>query len=474
MRVLHWFREDLRLSDNTALYKAAAHGEIICVFCLPKGLGAASQWWLHHSIKSVMADLDKQGVRLILSEEDPIKAVPKIVERLQIDLVTWNRVYSPAGITDGKELKALLVEQGVQAGSYNSSMLSEPTQVFNKQGAPFKVFTPFWKHCLKTLQPDLPLPTPKMRGIEGQENSESDSLDDWQLLPHSPNWAEGFDQYWKPGEKGADTKWILFTENKIDQYADGRDRPALNSTSTLSPHLVWGEIGSRQLWHQVHELMASNQISNTNGQKFLAQLGWRDYSRYLLVHFPEIETKPFNKKFETFSWADNAKLISAWQRGLTGYPIVDAGMRELWHTGYMHNRVRMVVASFLTKHLLCHWKNGADWFWDTLVDADLANNTASWQWVSGSGADAAPYFRIFNPILQGEKFDPEGEYTRKWVPELSTLEKKFLYKPWEAGDEVLRNAGVVLGENYPVPIVDHREARERALIAYQDMKTSIQ
>ena len=351
-------------------------------------------------------------------------------------------------------------------------MLSEPTRVFNKQGTPFKVFTPFWKHCLKTLQPDLPLSAPKMRGIEGQENSKSDCLDDWQLLPHSPNWAEGFGQYWKPGEKGADAKWVFFIENKIDRYADGRDRPALNSTSTLSPHLVWGEIGPRQLWHQIHELMASNQISSSNGQKFLAQIGWREYSRYLLVHFPEIESQPFNKNFASFPWADNAKLISAWQRGLTGYPIVDAGMRELWHTGYMHNRVRMVVASFLTKHLLCHWKHGADWFWNTLVDADLANNTASWQWVSGSGADAAPYFRIFNPILQGEKFDSQGEYTRKWVPELSKLEKKFLYKPWEASDEVLLDAGVTLGENYPMPIVDHREARERALIAYQDMKTN--
>ena len=265
-------------------------------------------------------------------------------------------------------------------------------------------------------------------------------------------------------------KWLVFLESTIDRYKEGRDFPAQDNTSYLSPHLAFGEISPKQIWFDVQQAIASNEIDSVNGAKFLAEIGWREFSRYLLVHFPHVIEKSFNNRFEDFPWQNAPTLLNAWKKGMTGYPIVDAGMRELWATGYMHNRVRMVVASFLTKHCLTHWREGMDWFWDTLVDADIANNTASWQWASGCGADAAPYFRIFNPILQGEKFDKEGAYIKKWLPELEKLPTKYINKPWEADLITLQQAKISLGENYPHPIVNHREARELALNSYQSIK----
>lgn len=469
MNTLVWLREDLRLFDNPALHYAASIGEVTPVYIFPEGLGGASYWWLHHSLKALQENLAEQGVRLILRTGEPASVLTELCQQTQAKLVVWNRVYSPLGIAAGAELKASLNKASIESKSFNGQLLIEPTQVLNKQGTPFKVFTPFWRHCMSMLEPTPLLDNPVF--LKTSHSLESESLSAWGLLPTSPDWSTGFDARWSPGEAGAQDKWQRFTEQTITRYKDGRDIPIEENTSMLSPHLTFGEISPKQIWFETHQAMASREIDSDNGSKFLAEIGWREYSRYLLVHFPHIISQPFNPKFVDFPWQDDAKLLSAWQRGQTGYPIVDAGMRELWSTGYMHNRVRMITASFLTKHCLTHWKEGMDWFWDTLVDADIANNTASWQWVAGSGADASPYFRIFNPILQGDKFDKEGAYIRRWVPELNKLDNKFINKPWEADPISLQLAGVTLGKDYPLPIVDHREAREKALTAYKSIKT---
>ena len=469
MKILHWFREDLRLADNPALHQSSEDDEIIALFVLPENLGGASKWWLHHSLESLKEDLDGFGVQLIFHDGNPTTVVPDIAKQAGVDLVTWSRVYSPLGIDQGLAVKEALGDLEISAKSFNSQLLIEPTKVLNKQGKAFKVFTPFWKHCSALLNPPQPLSSPRIKGSSAR--LQSLSLVDLGLLPMNPNWAQSFEALWQPGEQGALNAWRRFSEVGINKYAEGRDIPGETNTSLLSAHLAWGEIGPNQLWHYTQELMASNQISSQNGQKFLSEVGWREFSRYLLVHFPHIENDSFNEVFDKFVWQDKEAHLRAWQKGQTGYPIVDAGMRELWQTGYMHNRVRMITASFLTKHLLCDWRSGMAWFWDTLIDADIANNTASWQWVAGCGADASPYFRIFNPILQGEKFDVDGEYTKKWVPELERLPKKYLHKPWEATPEVLSTAGVELGTNYPYPVVDHKQARELALSRYQEMKS---
>jgi len=468
MNSIVWLREDLRLFDNPALHYAASQGEVTPVYIFPEGLGGASYWWLHHSLTSLQARLAEQGVRLILRTGDPVAVLAKLCQETQAESVVWNRVYSPEGITTGTELKESLTSAGIASKSFNAQLLIEPTQVLNKQGNPFKVFTPFWRHCLSQLEPTPLLDNPRL--VKTSHSTESEPLSSWGLLPSSPDWSTGFDARWKPGEAGAQDKWQKFIENTISRYKDGRDIPIEENTSMLSPHLAFGEIGPKQLWFETHQAIASREIDSENGNKFLAEIGWREYSRYLLVHFPHITNQPFNSKFENFPWQENPELLTAWQRGQTGYPIVDAGMRELWATGYMHNRVRMIAASFLTKHCLIHWSVGMAWFWDTLVDADIANNTASWQWVAGSGADASPYFRIFNPILQGDKFDKEGAYIRKWVPELAKLDNKFINKPWEADSKSLQLAGITLGQDYPMPIVDHKQAREEALEAYKISK----
>ncbi|MCH2191270.1 MAG: DNA photolyase family protein [Gammaproteobacteria bacterium] len=472
MKILHWFREDLRLADNPALYEASQGNELIALFVIPQNIGGASKWWLHNSLQSLSNDLSKSGVQLILRQGDPISVVPELAQEAGIDLLTWNRVYSPQGVLQGSAIKEALNGSGIKVESFNSQLLIEPTKVLNKQGKAFRVFTPFWKHCLAMLEPPLPLTVPSLKGTSFQ--LESARLETLGLIPSQPNWAQSFDALWQPGEQGAIEAWRKFSEGGINQYAQGRDFPGECNTSLLSPHLTWGEIGPNQLWYYTQELMAGNQLANENGEKFLSEIGWREFSRYLLVHFPQIEKSSFNPLFDDFVWQNKESNLIAWQKGQTGYPIVDAGMRELWQTGYMHNRVRMITASFLTKHLLCNWRSGMAWFWDTLVDADIANNTASWQWVAGCGADASPYFRIFNPILQGEKFDGDGQYTKRWVPELTMLPNKYLHKPWEASETILKTAGVELGTNYPKPLVDHKLARELALSRYHEMKLNHQ
>lgn len=468
MKTLLWFRDDLRLHDNSALNDAAKSGQFSALFIYPEDLGGASYWWLYHSLKSLTQDLEEKGIKLILKTGAPEKVVSEVCAELNVDKVVWNRVYSPAGIATGSAVKKALEEVDVNCQSFNSNLLIEPTKVFNKQGTPFKVFTPFWRHCLSILSPsNIEEPEPF---VAIDEEVASEVLEDWGLLPTKPNWAEGLQQRWQPGEEGAQSRWSDFLGSTIRRYKNGRDIPSEENTSMLSPHLAFGEISPRQIWFDTQQAIAANEIDSENGKKFLSEIGWREFSRYLLVHFPHIVDSPFNQRFEEFPWQDKPELVDAWKKGQTGYPIVDAGMRELWHTGYMHNRVRMVVASFLTKHCLTHWHEGMDWFWDTLVDADIGNNTASWQWASGCGADAAPYFRIFNPILQGEKFDKEGAYIKKWIPELANLPAKYINKPWEADDKILQKAKLKLGETYPFPIVDHKEARELALASYQAIK----
>lgn len=470
MKTVYLFREDLRLFDNPALTAAAKDSKLVLLFVYPSGLGGASYWWLHHSLKQLQAALHEHQIELVLRAGDAASQVLQVAREVQADRVVWSRVYSPAGIEFGKSLKHSLAAEGITASSYNGQLLIEPSKVLNKQGSPYKVFTPFWRACRDSLEPPLPLPVPQL--IAAKHNCHSDSLDDWQLLPTKPNWASGLAQRWQPGEAGAQQRWESFVNETIEFYKEGRDFPAREDTSMLSPHLAFGEISVRQIWHELVALINSGEVDQGNGNKYLAEIGWREFSRYLLVHFPQLVEQPFNSKFLDFPWQNSAELLAAWQQGKTGYPIVDAGMRELWTTGYMHNRVRMIVASFLTKHCLLHWQLGAEWFWDTLVDADIGNNTASWQWVAGCGADAAPFFRIFNPILQSEKFDKNGTYIRTWVPELQQLPNKHLHKPWAAGADVLEAAGVVIGESYPAPVVDHQTAREQALAAYQAIKSN--
>jgi len=466
MKTIVWLREDLRLFDNPALYYAASQGSVLPVFIYPEGLGAASYWWLHHSLQDLIDSLKQQGIKLILRKGNPEEVLLELVNEIVADKVVWNRVYSPLGIEQGKSVKASL--KGVSTQSFNGQLLIEPTQILNKQGLPFKVFTPFWRHCQKILEPSPVVIEPKL--ISTGYSPQSDDLQSWQLVPQKPDWSVGLAERWQAGEDGAQKRWQQFLESTISFYKNGRDFPSQKNTSYLSPHLAFGEISPKQIWFDTQQAIANNEIDSENGTKFLSEIGWREFSRYLLVHFPHIVSEPFNKRFADFPWQSDQELLSAWQQGKTGYPIVDAGMRELWATGYMHNRVRMVAASFLTKHCLIHWNEGMNWFWDTLVDADIANNTASWQWATGCGADAAPYFRIFNPILQGEKFDKEGKYIKKWLPELSKLPTKFINKPWEADIATLDQAGVTLGVDYPLPVVDHKEARERALSSYQSIK----
>jgi deoxyribodipyrimidine photo-lyase len=376
--------------------------------------------------------------------------------------VYWNRLYEPWAMRRDSEIKARLRARGLAVESFNGSLLFEPAQLRNKQGDVFKVFSPFWRACLATGGPPPPLPAPGKLNAAAARKSEA--LDDWRLLPTKPDWAKVMRETWKPGEKAARKRLADFASGPVSDYKIGRDFMARAATSRLSPHLHFGEASPRRVWS---EIMAA---AGEDGLPWLREIGWREFCHHLLVANPEMPDRALDQRFNAFPWVNDMAALDAWRNGRTGYPLVDAAMRELWLTGYMHNRARMVAASFLVKHLLAPWQEGERWFWDTLVDADLANNSGGWQWVAGCGADAAPYFRVFNPVLQGEKFDPEGAYVRRFVPELAKLEARWIHRPWEAPDDVLRKAGVTLGETYPPPIVDHAQARARALAAFEEMK----
>ncbi|WP_421791651.1 cryptochrome/photolyase family protein [Hyphobacterium sp.] len=472
--VIVWFRQDLRLADNPALHAAVESGRpVLPVFILDAEtpgdwkLGGAARWWLHHSLSALNTRLDQTGNHLVLRAGNSHNVLKELIKETGAAAVYWNRRYESSARQRDSDIKSHLKEQGLDVQSFNATLLVEPWTVKNKSGDPFRVFTPFWRSVRSEVDPGTPLKAPsQIQSLDKWPTSEE--LDDWNLLPRNPDWAKDFPDVWTPGEDGARQRLTDFLEDDAAHYAGGRDRPDKPWTSRLSPHLAFGEISPRQIVAVAESHRET--VGDKNTEKFLSEIGWREFSYNLLYHFPNFPEQNYQDKFDRFPWLNNSDTLLAWQRGQTGYPIVDAGMRQLWQTGWMHNRVRMITASFLIKHLMTDWREGERWFWDTLVDADLANNSASWQWVAGSGADAAPYFRIFNPITQGEKFDPNGEYIRKWVPEIAQLPNKFLNKPWEAGPIVLKDAGIELGQTYPEPIVDHSAARERALDAFKSLK----
>lgn len=470
---LLWFRQDLRLADNPALHAAMAGGRpVLPVYILEDGIrrrGGASLWWLHHSLAALDAGLrTKYGSGLLLLRGDARQLLPDLASRIGASALHWNRRYDADGIAIDSAVKALFKARGLEVESHKGSLLHEPWDIRNQSGSWFKVFTPFWRACQQATPPDAPLPTPKKLKLVALPDS--DALQDWHLLPGKPDWAGGLRDSWQPGETGAVAALAQFLDGRIKGYAINRDRPDMPATSRLSPYLHFGEISPRQIWHAARMSEASGRLPVNDLTKFLTELGWREFSHHLLFHFPDLPRRNFRPEFDAFPWQEDTALQRAWQHGRTGYPIVDAGLRELWQTGWMHNRVRMITASFLIKHLGQNWRQGEAWFWDTLVDADAANNAASWQWVAGSGADAAPYFRIFNPITQGERFDPDGAYIRRWLPELAALPTAWLHKPWAAPDAVLRAAKLVLGQDYPQPVVDHAKAREKALAAFASIR----
>jgi deoxyribodipyrimidine photo-lyase len=474
-----WFRDDLRLADNPALAAAAqSHSPILAIYVFDdqsdglRRLGGAARWWLHGSLTSLARDLERLGGQLHLFNGKAGQIIPDLVSAVNAKAVFWNRRYDAAERMLDTAIKDRLKSGGVQAKSFNSHLLNEPWEVKSKAGTPMKVFTPYWRAARERGEPAAPLPKPDALSFASSSPLPSlapVTLEEFGLKPVKPDWSQEMAGLWKPGEAGAAASLGVFLASHSKNYADNRNRPDIASTSRLSPHLRFGEISPRQIWHatQSAQKAGTSAAKEYDLDKFLAEVGWREFSYHLLDQFPRLASENFQAKFNAFPWMKNPAGLKAWQKGQTGYPIVDAGMRELWRTGWMHNRVRMITASFLIKHLMVDWRQGEAWFWDTLVDADPASNAASWQWVAGSGADAAPYYRIFAPVVQGEKFDPDGAYVRHYVPELAKLPSSLIHKPWTAPHPVLSQAGITLGIDYPHPIVDHNAARQRALAAFK-------
>lgn len=473
MSGLVWFRQDLRISDNPALTNALKNSEkVAAIYILDeesKGvrkMGAASKWWLHYALEDLSKSLKDYGIELFIAEGESQKILEKVIKENKIETIYWNRLYEPYHIARDKKIKS---ELGITCESFNASLLNEPWDIKNGAGSYYKVFTSYYKYCLANRIPREALKAPKKQQKGFKLKGKFLGLNELKLRPTKPNWAKSFYEYWDISEKAAQDHLYDFLENKAANYTEGRDFPIGEYTSKLSPYLHFGQISPNQIYGVCNHFEATDPRTKNGTGKFISEVYWREFSYHLLYHYP-IHEKNFNENFDKFPWEKNAKGLKAWKKGMTGFPIVDAGLRELWHTGWMHNRVRMIVGSFLTKDLILHWKEGEEWFWDTLLDADLANNSASWQWVAGSGADASPYFRIFNPMTQGEKFDGKGEYVRKWCPELKDLPDEYVHKPWEAPELILKAAGIKLGKDYPLPIVDHKEAREKALKAYARTK----
>lgn len=492
--VIAWFRNDLRLADNPALIRAAETGRtVVPVYVFdhtaaddaaaaddgtpgPGGNedvpGAAARWWLHGALESLAADLAARGAPLILRRGPAARIIEALARETGAAAVYWNRAVTPQAAARDHDLALRLRALGVEIRAFKAALLFDPDQVRTRSGGPYKVFTPFWRACLND-HPAPPLPKPAPARLAGPASPpRSEDLTAWRLRPTRPDWAAGLRATWVPGEAAARDRLARFLDAGLAAYAHDRDRPDIEGTSRLSPHLHFGEIGPRQVFHAVRHRMADGGggPGDAGAQAFLSELGWREFSYHQLHHFPALPARNLRPAFDRFPWRADREGLAAWTRGQTGYPMVDAGMRQLWHTGWMHNRVRMIAASFLVKHLMVHWREGAAWFCDTLVDGDVAANAANWQWVAGSGADAAPYFRIFNPVTQGRKFDPQGAYVRRWVPELAKLPDRFIHAPWEAPADTLRAAGVTLGRTYARPIVAHDAARARALAAYQTLK----
>jgi len=454
-----WLRQDFRLEDNPALNAASEH-PLLALYIWdeedPKPPGGAARWWLSRSLSSLRSSFQEHCVQLVFKRGSPLEILKELIDETKACAVYWNRCYEPHAMKRDREIKAHLRDMGIICESFNASLLAEPWELQTKSEKPYQVFTPFWK-AFQCLNFPKPLPTPNICGYKPAVST--DDIQAWGLNPAL--WGSGLQNTWRPGEAGAWEKMDRFLEGRIEKYAIQRDFPSGNFTSRLSPHLHWGEISPGQIWQVV------NHLYGEDASPFLRQVAWREFSYHVLFHFPKLQSEPLRPSFNNFPWQSHSEALKAWQEGKTGYPIVDAGMRELWHTGWMHNRVRLIVASFLVKDLLIPWQKGEEWFWDTLVDADLANNAASWQWVAGCGIDAAPFFRIFNPVLQSQKFDPQGVYIKKWVPELVSLGAPHIHAPWDAPPEILKKASVKLGKNYPPPIIDHAFARQRALDAFR-------
>ena len=466
-KAIHWFRQDLRLTDNPALYEASNHKDILPIYILDDhnsgefSMGSVSRFWLHNSLKDLNQNLNQ---KLSLYQGNPLETLIEIIDRLNIDTVYWNRCYEPWRIKRDTIIKSKLESKGIIVKTFNGSLLWEPWTIKKDDGTPYKVFTPFYrKGCLNSEEPRKPIPKVDISNFI-VDNNKTLNLDALSLLP-SVRWDIPMKSNWNIGETGAFNRLSEFINSGIEHYKEGRNFPSKPFVSRISPHIHFGELSPNQAWH-----LAKLKGNNRSIDHFLSELGWREFSYSQLYFNPELPKKNLQSKFDQFPWEENSNNLKAWQQGQTGVPMVDAGMRELWLTGSMHNRVRMVVGSFLVKNLLLNWHHGERWFWDCLVDADLASNSASWQWVAGCGADAAPYFRIFNPVTQGEKFDPDGEYIKQYIPELKDLPNKYLYNPWEAPKEILAEANIVLGKDYPNPIVNLKASREKALEAFKSLK----
>ncbi len=472
-----WFRDDFRLSDHPALHAAAVTKRpVIYLYVFEetsrqpaaRPMGGATRWWLAQSLRSLQKSLGAHGVPLLLRKGPAAKVIAEVARESGAVNVFWNTIAQAPHRAIERVVASALRDLDIASQSFAGDLLAAPESVRTKEGRGLRVFTPFWRRIQAMGAPPDPLPAP--RHLRPGPNLKGDSVESLGLEPTRPDWAGGLRETWTPGETAAQKRLKLFLKAGLAGYTEIRDRPDRDGTSGLSPHLRFGEISPRQIWHAAHFAAAERHALASEADKFLSELGWREFCRHLLFDVPDLATRNLQSSFDAFPWRHDETALKAWQRGQTGYPIVDAGMRQLWHTGVMHNRVRMVVASFLVKHLLIDWREGEKWFWDTLVDADAGSNPANWQWVAGSGADAAPYFRVFNPMLQGEKFDPDGTYVKQWVPELAQLPKKFIHQPWEAAPLELAAAGVSLGKTYPHPIIDHRKGRERALKAYDKVR----
>ena len=469
---IHWFRKDLRLEDNPSFHFAASEGRTVLPIYIHDTVnnqdnpefqeGEATRWWLHHSLNELNQNMDHQ---LRFFYGNPLQIIQELIEQYSIQSISWNRCYEPWEIERDTEIKSYLNQHNIEVKTFNSSLLFEPWEVLKEDQTPYKVFTPFYKKGCLGRHPGPRQLVAKPKAIQWANlQSLGTNLESLDLLPSHP-WHEKLHHYWTPGEKSGKIILQEFLNEGLDGYKDGRNFPSLKNVSRLSPYLHFGEVSPHQIWFADKSGNPQRDIDH-----FLSEIGWREFSYYLIFHFPSMCTENLNGKFDNFPWEENPEFLKAWKEGKTGYPIVDAGMRELWETGYMHNRVRMIVASFLVKNLLIHWKEGLDWFRDCLCDADLQNNTASWQWTAGSGADAAPYFRIFNPILQARKFDPDGTYIKRFVPELASLPAEFLFAPWETSPAILEEYGIELGKNYPKPLVSIEESRDYALKAYDKIK----
>ncbi|ATP41329.1 deoxyribodipyrimidine photolyase [Solibacillus sp. R5-41] len=477
-KIIVWFRKDLRLHDNPALWNAAQQGMVIPVYIWSEeeereyATSEAARWWLHHSLIALEKKLKTHGWTLILRKGSSFAQLTSIIKQTQADAIFFGERYEPSIIRRDRTITSDLLSQVSEVRSFSSNLLFTPMDLLNQKNEPYKVFTSFWKRAIRELV-SRPLPIPVNIAPYAKPIS-SLQVEELGLLP-TKTWHEKFHKHWKPGEEGAIARWEQFVEKGLNYYVEKSDIPSALAVSLLSPHLVWGDISVRSVWYSAKRLTDEEpeKYMNSSIDAFLRQLIWREFAYHQLIHYPTMIHDPLREKFKLFPWQGTEEEMKKWQKGMTGYPLVDAGMRELWETGALHNRVRMVVSSFLVKHLLISWVDGSKWFQETLVDFDAASNAMGWQWVAGSGIDAAPYFRIFNPIIQSQKFDADGQYIRKWLPEIANIPSKYIHEPWKAPAHILLEAGVVLGKTYPLPIIDHSFARIRALEAYKEVKNEM-